>query len=64
LPILTKDLGLSLEMARKTEFPLPLGSVAHQIFTACSATDFGAEDDAAIIKYYQSLTGIKLPEVD
>lgn len=64
LPILTKDLDLCLAMASETEFPMPLGGVVHQIFTACSAAAFGAEDDAAIIKYYQSLTGIRLPEVD
>ena len=64
LPILTKDLGLCLDLASASDFPMPLSSVAHQIFTASSRAAFGAEDDAAIIKYYQSLTGISLPEAE
>ena len=64
LPILTKDLGLCLDLASESDFPMPLSGVAHQIFTASSRAAFGAEDDAAIIKYYQSLTGISLPEAD
>jgi L-threonate 2-dehydrogenase len=64
LPILTKDLSLSLELARAHDFRLPLGEQAHQVFAASAASPFGAEDDAAIIKYYQSLTGINLPTTE
>ncbi len=64
LPILTKDLSLSLDLARRSDFPLPLGKVAHQVFAASAAAPFGAEDDAAVIKYYQALTGICLPTTD
>jgi L-threonate 2-dehydrogenase len=62
LPILTKDLGLCLAMASENEFPMPVGEVARRIFTESSAATFGAEDDAAIIKYYQTLSNIKLPD--
>ena len=61
LPILTKDLGLAADLAKETEFPLTIGTRAHEIFSAASSAAYGAEDDAALIKYYQALTGIKLP---
>ena len=62
LPILTKDLGLALDLAKHRNFPALLGALAHQVFSTSSQSAFGAEDDAAIIKYYQSLTEISLPK--
>ena len=62
LPILTKDLSLALALAEGEKFPLPLGQAAHEIFSASSRSVFGTEDDAALIKYYQSLSGIELPK--
>ena len=59
--ILTKDVGLALEMARALAFPLPLGSAAHQVFLGTLAHGHGEEDDNAVIRYYQALTGIELP---
>jgi putative dehydrogenase len=57
--IFVKDLGLVLDTARKTKFPLPLSSTAHQMFMAASAAGFGAEDDSAVIKTFP---GITVPE--
>ena len=59
--IFVKDLGIVLDSARKLTFPLPLTSAAHQMFLATSAHGHGAEDDAAVIKMFQALTGIALP---
>jgi L-threonate 2-dehydrogenase len=61
LPILTKDLGLAGDLSGENEFPLNLGRRAHEIFSAASKASYGDEDDAALIKYYQALTGIPLP---
>jgi L-threonate 2-dehydrogenase len=61
LPILTKDLGLLLDMAKQKNFPALLGAAAHQVFSSASQSAFGAEDDAAVIKYYQSVAKINLP---
>ena len=61
LPILTKDLGLALALAKRGNFRALLGTVAHQVFSNSSQSVFGAEDDAAVIKYYQSITKISLP---
>ena len=57
--IFVKDLGLVLDTARATRFPLPLASTAHQMFMQASSAGFGREDDAAVIKVFP---GIELPK--
>ena len=60
--IFVKDLGIVLDQARTLTFPLPLAATAHQLFLAASAAGHGARDDAFVIRVWQMLTGIKLPE--
>jgi 3-hydroxyisobutyrate dehydrogenase len=60
--IFVKDLGIVLDSARKFTFPLPLTSAAHQMYLATSASGLGGEDDSAVIKMFQKLTGIELPK--
>jgi uncharacterized protein YgbK (DUF1537 family) len=50
--IFVKDLGLVLDTARATKFPLPLASTAHQMFMQASTAGFAKEDDAAVIKIF------------
>ncbi len=57
--IFVKDLGLVLDMARTTKFPLPLSSTAHQMFMQASSAGFAKEDDSAVIKIFP---GIELPK--
>ena len=57
--IFVKDLGLVLDTARATRFPLPLASTAHQMFMQASTAGHGREDDAAVIKIFP---GIELPK--
>lgn len=56
--IFVKDLGLVLDLARSSKFPLPLSSTAHQMFMQASTAGFSAEDDSAVIKIFP---GIELP---
>jgi len=56
--IFVKDLGLVLDTARATRFPLPLASTAHQMFMQASSAGDGREDDSAVIKIFP---GIELP---
>ena len=56
--IFVKDLGLVLDTARATRFPLPLSAAAHQMFMMASSAGHGREDDAAVIKIFP---GIGLP---
>ena len=58
--IFVKDLGLVLDLARSSKFPLPLSSTAHQMFMQASTAGFAAEDDSAVIKIFP---GIELPSV-
>ena len=57
--IFVKDLGIVLDMARASKFPLPLSSTAHQMFMQASTAGFAKEDDSAVIKIFP---GIELPK--
>ncbi|MDF3888231.1 L-threonate dehydrogenase [Cupriavidus basilensis] len=56
--IFVKDLGLVLDTARASKFPLPLSAAAHQMFMMASSAGHGGEDDSAVIKVFP---GIDLP---
>ncbi len=54
--IFVKDLGIVLDYAKKSVFPLPLSATAHQMFMQASAAGHGAEDDSAVIKMFPGIT--------
>ena len=56
--IFVKDLGLVLDTARASKFPLPLAATAHQMFMQASSAGHALEDDSAVIKIFP---GIELP---
>jgi len=56
--IFVKDLGIVLDTAKKSAFPLPLTATAHQMFMMAAAAGRGGEDDAAVVKIFP---GIELP---
>jgi 3-hydroxyisobutyrate dehydrogenase len=58
--IFVKDLGIVLEAAREMRFPTPLAALAHQLFIAAAASGHGQEDDASVVKVYESLTGARV----
>lgn len=60
--IFVKDLGIALETGRANTFPLPLSAAAQQLFQAAAAAGYGSDDDSSVIKVYQALTGISLPQ--
>ena len=60
--IFIKDLGIVVDSARKNVFPVPLTSTAHQMFIMAGARGHGMEDDSAVVKIFQALAGIPLPE--
>jgi putative dehydrogenase len=57
--IFVKDLGIVLNAAHESKFPLPLTAAAHQMFLMAAAAGHGNEDDSAVIKIFP---GISLPE--
>jgi 3-hydroxyisobutyrate dehydrogenase len=54
--IFVKDLGIVLDYAKKSVFPLPLSATAHQMFMQASAAGHGGEDDSAVIKIFPGIT--------
>ena len=60
--IFVKDLGIVLDSAKKMPFPLPITASAHQLYLAAAAHGHGMEDDSAVVKVFQALTGIDLPK--
>jgi 3-hydroxyisobutyrate dehydrogenase len=60
--IFVKDLGIVLDSAKKLTFPLPLTATAHQMFIMAGARGHGLEDDSAVVKVFQTISGIPLPE--
>ena len=54
--IFVKDLGLVLDTARASKFPLPLSATAHQMFMQASTGGHGSEDDSAVIKIFPGIT--------
>jgi putative dehydrogenase len=57
--IFVKDLGIVLDAAHESKFPLPLTAAAHQMYLMAAAAGLGGEDDSAVIKIFP---GIQLPE--
>ena len=62
--IFVKDLGIVLDQARALTFPLPLAAAAHQLFLAAAAAGHGGQDDAFVIRFWEALAGISLPQRD
>jgi len=54
--IFVKDLGLVLDTARASKFPLPLAATAHQMFMQASSAGYAQEDDSAVIKIFPGIT--------
>lgn len=59
--IFVKDLNIVHQTGRELRFSMPVAGSALQQFTAASSAGFGREDDSAVIKVYQRLSGIDLP---
>ncbi len=57
-----KDLELAAETAKSLGMPLPLGSMAQQIFEMARAKGLGREDISAVIKVWEELVGVQVRE--
>mmetsp|Transcript_67037 Transcript_67037/g.187173 ORF Transcript_67037/g.187173 Transcript_67037/m.187173 type:complete len:329 (-) Transcript_67037:222-1208(-) len=60
LNIFVKDLAIVLGEARELVFPCPLAAAAHQQFLAGSAAGLGKLDDAAVVKVFEQLSGVRV----
>ncbi|KAH7679774.1 Fructose-bisphosphate aldolase protein [Dioscorea alata] len=60
IDIFVKDLGIVSAESSLLKLPLPIASAAHQLFVSGSASGWGRYDDAAVVKVYETLTGVKV----
>lgn len=59
--IFVKDLNIVHQTGRELKLSMPVAASALQQFTAASSAGLGREDDSAVIKVYQLLSGFDLP---
>ncbi|KAM7479632.1 hypothetical protein LguiA_027845 [Lonicera macranthoides] len=60
LDIFVKDLGIVSRECSSRRVPLHIATVAHQLFLSGSAAGWGRIDDSAVVKVYETLTGVKV----
>ncbi|KAL8464350.1 hypothetical protein ACS0TY_034032 [Phlomoides rotata] len=60
LDIFVKDLGIVSRESSSRRVPLHVSNVAHQLFVSGSAAGWGRIDDSAVVKVYETLTGVKV----
>ncbi|OMP07890.1 Ketose-bisphosphate aldolase, class-II [Corchorus olitorius] len=60
LDIFVKDLGIVARECSTRKVPLHISTVAHQLFLAGSAAGWGRQDDAGVVKVYETLTGVRV----
>ncbi|XP_057973256.1 uncharacterized protein LOC131161483 [Malania oleifera] len=60
LDIFVKDMGIVSNECSSRKVPLHIATVAHQLFLSGSAAGWGRHDDAAVVKVYETLTGVKV----
>lgn len=61
ISIFVKDLGIVMDMARGSSFPVPMAGAALQMFLMTAAAGMGADDDASVARLYAQMAGLKLP---
>lgn len=57
-----KDINLALQTADELKLPLNIGPGTLQAFGAARAMGFGQEHSIAVVKYYETLAGVKVNE--
>ncbi|CAI9299752.1 unnamed protein product [Lactuca saligna] len=60
LDIFVKDLGIVARECASRRVPLHISTVALQLFLSGSASGWGRIDDSAVVKVYETLTGVKV----
>ena len=62
--IFVKDLGIVVDMARASRFPVPVAGAALQMFLMTAAAGMGRDDDASVARLYARIAGLDLPGQD
>ncbi|KAL3417231.1 ketose-bisphosphate aldolase class-II family protein [Phlyctema vagabunda] len=56
LNIFVKDMGIVTASARQNCFPLPLSSVAEQLYLSGASQGYGSEDDSGLVRIFNPLS--------
>jgi 3-hydroxyisobutyrate dehydrogenase len=59
--IFVKDLGIVVDMARASRFPVPVAGAALQMFLMTAAAGMGRDDDSSVARLYATIAGLDLP---
>ncbi len=59
--IFVKDLGIVVDMARASRFPVPVAGAALQMFLMTASAGMGRDDDASVARLYARIAGLDLP---
>ena len=49
---------MTLDLALELRFLVPMAALAHQLFLMAAAHGWGAQDDAAVVKVFEALSGV------
>ncbi|MHB8567916.1 MAG: NAD(P)-dependent oxidoreductase [Nitrososphaerales archaeon] len=60
LELAHKDLVLAQDIAKEVKFPLLLGGIGREAYTACLAKGWDSLDVSAVVKLYEDINGIKV----
>jgi 3-hydroxyisobutyrate dehydrogenase len=58
--LMTKDLGLALNLSKEEGIPLFLGALSHQIFTKLLSLGYGKKDNSILFKFAEELYKVQL----
>jgi len=58
--IFIKDLGIVQGTSEALRFPTPIATQARQMFMMAASAGYGGEDDAAVVKVYEDISGAKV----
>lgn len=61
--IFLKDLGIALDAARSLQFPVPLASAAHQVFTMAAGAGFARQSDTNVLRVYERMGAVDVAAV-
>ncbi|XP_058722533.1 uncharacterized protein LOC131594430 [Vicia villosa] len=60
LDIFVKDMGIVTRESASLKVPLQLSTIVHQLYLSGSAAGWGRKDDAGVVKFYETLTGVRV----
>jgi putative dehydrogenase len=62
IEIFVKDLGIVIDMARASRFPVPIAGAALQMFLMTAAAGMSHDDDASVARLYAQVANLTLPK--